>query len=82
MLCHDVDDVLKHLKREHIEVRGTFITVSDSLSKYVEILIDISVELDAINTRNGGRCLEVHLLSDNGNLKIIKKDRLKITATL
>ena len=78
MLCHDVDDVLKHLKREHIEVRGTFITVSDSLSKCIEILIDISVELDAINTRNGGRCLEV----DNGNLKIIKKDRLKITATL
>ena len=48
MLCHDVDDVLKHLKREHIEVRGTFINVSDSLSKCIEILIDISVELDAI----------------------------------
>ena len=59
MLCHDVDDVFKHLKREHIEVRGTFIAVSDSLSKCIEILID-----------------------DNGNLKITKKDRLKITATL
>ena len=68
MLCHDVGDILKHLKREYIEVRGTFITVSDSLSKRIEILIDISVELDTINTRNGGRCLEGHLLSVNLNL--------------
>ncbi|BBH26885.1 hypothetical protein SG0102_18190 [Intestinibaculum porci] len=68
MLCHDVGDILKHLKREHIEVGGTLIPVSDSFSKRIEILIDISMELDAINTRNGGKCLEWHLLSVNLNL--------------
>ena len=55
MLCHDVGDVLKHLKGEHIEMGRTLIPVSDSLSQRIEILIDISVELDAINMRNGGR---------------------------
>ena len=65
MLCHDVGDVLEHLKGEHIEVRGILITVSDCLSERIEILIDISVELDAINTRNGGRCLEGYLLFIN-----------------
>ena len=50
MLCHDVGDVLKHLKGEHIEVGGTLIPVSDSFSQHIEILVDISVELDAINT--------------------------------
>ena len=68
MLCHDVGDVLKHLKGEHIEVGGTLIPVSDSFSQHIEILVDISVELDAINTRNGGRCLEGYLLSVNLNL--------------
>ena len=33
----------------------------------IEILIDISMELNTINTRNGGRCLEWHLLSVNLN---------------
>ena len=57
MLGHDVGDILEHLKREHIEVRGILITVSDCLSERIEILVDIPVELDAVNTRNGGRYL-------------------------
>lgn len=67
-LCHNIGDVLEHLKGEHIEVRGTFIIVSDCLSERIEILVDISVELDTINTRNGGGCLEGHLFSVNFNL--------------
>ena len=59
VLCHDVGDVLEHLKREHIEVREILITVSDSLSERIEILIDISVELDTVNTRNGRGCRSI-----------------------
>ena len=55
VLCHDVGDVLEHLKGEHIEVRGILITVSDSFSKCIEILINIPMKLNTINTRNGGR---------------------------
>ena len=68
MLCHDVGDVLKHLKGEHIEVGGTLIPLSDSFTQHIEILVDISVELDPINTRKAGRYLEGHLLSVNLNL--------------
>ncbi len=39
MFCHDVGDVLEHLKREHIEVRGTLITVSIE-----EIALDVGYE--------------------------------------
>ena len=65
MLGYDEGNVLEHLKVEHIEVRGILITVSNCLSQHIKILIDISMELDAINTRNGGRCLERHLFSVN-----------------
>ena len=54
--------------RYGLRVGQILITVSDCLSERIEILVDIPMELDAVNTRNGGRCLEGHLLSVNLNL--------------
>ena len=57
MFCHDVGDVLKHLKREHIEVGETLIPVSDSLSQHIEILIDALREKKAaVVTKDAKGC--------------------------
>ena len=52
VLCHNVGDVLEHLKGEHIEVRGILITVSDTIApqqyRNVRRTLDRLLDLGAV----------------------------------
>nr|DAL75787.1 MAG TPA: hypothetical protein [Bacteriophage sp.] len=68
MFCHDKCDILKHLQRKHVQI-GTFLTVvSNGFLQCFQVLINIPLELHAVNSRNGSRCLKGHLLTVNLNL--------------
>nr|DAT59267.1 MAG TPA: hypothetical protein [Caudoviricetes sp.] len=62
---HYIGNVLKHLKGEQIKIGIILIPFSHSLLQGTKVFINISVKLDSVNSRNGCRCLEWHLLSVN-----------------
>nr|DAM78832.1 MAG TPA: hypothetical protein [Caudoviricetes sp.] len=68
MFRHDIGDILKHLQREHIQPGGILTVFSDGRFQGFQVLVDVTIELHAIDTGNGGRCPERHLLAVNLNV--------------
>ena len=68
--------------RYGLRVGQILITVSDCLSERIESLIDISMELNTINTRNGGRCLKSNRLPVNLNLLHHAHIRIPLSSVL
>lgn len=63
MLRHDIADILKQLQRKGIQRRIFGIILINALLQVVEILIDITMELVSVYSRNGRRCPESHIPS-------------------
>ena len=67
MFCHDVCDILEHLKALDVKGRAFLIALLNRGLERCEVLVDVPAELDAVKARNSGTRLERNLNAVNGN---------------